>query len=105
MNYPMTSVKNAEGVPFNVRLLPAGGKYGLSGKLVADKPMVEFYDARYHHTGHGQFIARYYVSTLLEFSGALQARTGGLVLNASVPGWTLDSAALIHVLEWLASAG
>ena len=34
-----------------------------------DKPMVEFYDARYPHTEYGQFITRYYIGTILGLDG------------------------------------
>jgi hypothetical protein len=56
---------------YNIRIVKNGDKYGLNHKLTYDenKPMVEFYDARYPHTEYGQFITRYYIGTILGLDG------------------------------------
>src|SRR5690606_39865054 len=49
-----------------------GDSYGLNGCLIHEEndPMIEFYDTRYHLSndweGLGQFVSRYYLSTLDE---------------------------------------
>jgi hypothetical protein len=52
---------------FNVRVVNKGDKFGRDFCLTHDseKPMVEFYDARYPHTEFGQFVSRYNVETIL----------------------------------------
>ena len=56
------------GVPFNARLILKGETYGLNDVLTHDKPepLIEFYDARYMHTKFGQFVSRYYLSTIAD---------------------------------------
>ena len=58
---------------FNVRIVNAGDTYGRNDCLVNDKAkLVEFYDKRYLQDswmGRGQFVSRYYASTLLDGSG------------------------------------
>ena len=43
---------------FNVRVVNKGDKFGRDFCLTheSEKPMVEFYDARYPHTEFGQFV-------------------------------------------------
>ena len=68
----------------------------------SDEPVVEFYDKRYPmHGKPGQFISRYYVSTLREdhFDGA-PAR--GLNLHGGVPEWTIQPEDYAPVLAELA---
>ena len=66
---------------FNVRYLNNGDKYGLKDNLIADRPMVEFYDSKYPHTQYGQFVSRYYVSTILKQDDSGGEYAGGLCLN------------------------
>jgi hypothetical protein len=56
---------------YNVRIVKNGDKYGRDFCLTHDndKPMAEFYDARYPHSEFGQFVSRYYVGTLLGHEG------------------------------------
>jgi hypothetical protein len=77
---------------FNVRVVTKGEKYGLNFCLThnGDKPLVEFYDARYPHTEFGQFVSRYYVSTILGTDGFGSAE-GGLSLDGGVPEWTVSA--------------
>ena len=83
-------------IPFNVRIVGVGEKYGLNGVLTndSDQPLVEFYDTRHTDrdptTKHlGQFTgARYFVETLLESSN----NDCGLCLHGGVPSWALSAA-------------
>jgi hypothetical protein len=71
---------------FNVRIVRTGDAYGLNDCLINDgAPLVEFYDNRYMHTPRGQFVSRYFVSTILERTHA------GLMLDGSVPAWTVSA--------------
>jgi len=89
----------ANGVPFTVRIIRKGDRYGLNfGLVCGDKPLVEFYDRRYMHTEHGQFVSRYYVSTLLH---ANHGPKGALCLQGDVPEWTVDAASMASVLDWV----
>ena len=81
-------VVNDAGRAFNIVLVRGGDRYGLNDCLVneAVEPMVEFYDATYEDDerfvkGRGQFVARYYLSTLTERRG------GGLDLCGHEPAW------------------
>lgn len=91
-----------EGVSFNVRIVNEGESYGLNKCLVHDKEdaLVEFYDARYAEDGRfepeGQFVSRYYKSTLLE-------RDEGYALNlqGGVPDWIVPSWEMEKVIKWI----
>lgn len=67
---------------YNVRIVKPGDRYGLKDCLVNDKgeELVEFYDSRYMHTERGQFVSRYYLSTLLE-----RDKDVGLMLDTQWP--------------------
>lgn len=74
---------------FNVRIVRNGESYGRNNVLVHSQaePLVEFYDSRYLHEGwdgKGQFVSRYYVSTLQQHQGALS-------LHGGEPEWTVSS--------------
>lgn len=81
-----------------VRLIQLGDNYGLGDKLVHDRvdPLVEFYDTRYSHTPLGQFVSRYYLSTLLD----READTG-LNLDGGVPSWSVSAEAMNAIHLWL----
>jgi hypothetical protein len=82
---------------FNVVQIADGEQYGRGGVLThrgAD-PLVEFYDNRYMHTERGQFVSRYYRSTLLS-SGNY-----GLLLDGGVPEWQVSAADMALVRAWL----
>lgn len=84
---------------FTVRIVRNGEKYGLDFCLTYDSqvndPLVEFYDARYPHTEYGQFVSRYYASTLSERD------TGGLCLDGGVPEWSVTEADMHLVRKWV----
>lgn len=70
---------------FNVRIVFKGDRYGLNDMFThdQDRPLVEFYDDRYHSQpgDRGQFVSRYYASTLLEYTGR------ELNLHVGVDAW------------------
>ena len=87
---------------FNVRVVNKGDKYGLNNVLThnEDKPLVEFYDVRYPHTEFGQFVSRYYVSTILGDDG-YGPKDSGLNLHGGVPEWTVSKEDMDTVRGWL----
>jgi hypothetical protein len=87
---------------FNVRVVNQGDKYGRDFCLThdGDKPLVEFYDARYPHTEFGQFVSRYYVSTILGTDGYGDAK-GGLSLDGGIPEWTVSAQDMDTVRNFL----
>lgn len=88
----------SNGIPFVVRLVCKGDNYGRENGLThtEDKPLVEFYDARYSHTQFGQFISRYYADTL-----TLQHGPNALDLYGGSPDWQIDAAGMQEVFTWL----
>ena len=88
---------------FNVRVVNQGDKYGRDFCLTHDKanPLVEFYDARYPHTEFGQFVSRYYVSTILGTDGYGRAE-GGLCLDGgNANEWTVSDQDMTTVRNFL----
>ncbi len=76
---------NGDYAPLNVRVVHPGDAYGLDNVLTNDgEAMVEFYDARYPHTEHGQFVGRYTLSTL---NG--HAPGTGIDLDGGIPDWSV----------------
>jgi len=85
---------------FNVRIVNTGDKYGLNDCLVNDRSaMVEFYDVRFPHTKFGQFISRYYTSTILE----QDAYPSGLCLDSGTPAWTVPADDMLMVAAYIRS--
>lgn len=88
---------------FNVRIVRAGDRYGRDFCLTHDKedePLVEFYDTRYPHTEYGQFVSRYYVSTILG-TDRYGSGEGGLMLDGGVPSWTVSAQDMDTVRAYL----
>jgi len=86
---------------FNVRIVNKGDRYGRADCLTHDddRPMVEFYDHRYTHgdwADRGQFVSRYYVSTLLEGENRGLCLDGG---NANE--WSVSADEMALVREYL----
>jgi hypothetical protein len=93
-------VVNDRGLAFNVVLARRGDAYGRNGCLVhdANDPLVEFYDATYENDacfdqGCGQFVARYYLSTLSDHRASV-----GLDLCGHVPAWKISGQNIAAVL-------
>jgi len=101
------TTKGIDGRPFTVRIVREGDGYGRDDCLTHDEadPLVEFYDASQDSSKfglRGQFVSRYYLSTLLE-----PPTDRGLGLEGSVPAWTIpeqEFSALIAVLSGLEAA-
>ena len=98
-----TRVQVPNGRPFTVRIVREGDRYGRGDCLIhdEDEAMVEFYDATYANNGrfgpHGQFVSRYYISTLLESPH----RGRGLGLCGHEPAWTIDAGTMETVYEFI----
>lgn len=89
-------VTNASGRPFHVVLVRPGDRYGLNDKLTHEgtEPLVEFWDASFAEDprftlGRGQFVSRYYLSTLTGSDGLGTPRptTTGLHFCGHAPTW------------------
>ena len=100
----VTTITSKTCVRFLVRIMRTGDRYGLDDRLTHDegpgREMVEFYDTRYPHTKFGQFVSRYYVSTILSRDGYGTGR-GGLDLQTDVAAWKIDPEAMDVVRLWL----
>ena len=106
-------VTNDEGKVFLVKIVRQGETYGRNDCLVNDsvdpdgKPygaMVEFYDytnPNFDPTfpARGQFVSRYYASTLLDED---RCQTAGIDLDGGVPAWSLDAEAFNEAMKFAA---
>lgn len=96
-----TKVTAANGITFGVRIVDVGDSYGYNfGQINNDRPMVEFYDTRYPHTSFGQFVARYYLSSLLDSSRGSLADSG-LCLDMGIADWRIDGPTMRKVLDFI----
>ena len=92
-------IQGSTGSPMRVLLIPAGeacSNHLHLGVDPSEADLVEFYDGRYPHTPDGQFISRYYASTLLE-----DPHTVGLDLMGYEPSWKVDGKTMKLVLNWI----
>lgn len=98
-------VANGPYAPITVRMVMPGETYGLNQALINDKgkPLVEFYDARYPHTAYGQFVSRYYLSTLTHHMHDEQYKTRGLDLEGSIDAWTMTPECTAAAIQWAAA--
>jgi hypothetical protein len=89
-----------------VRIVEPGDGYGLYNRKTGEyaltnsksAPLVEFYDLDNDHTPHGQFVSRYYLSTLLE------RESGGLCLDGGEPKWNVNANEMNEVRRFLRAA-
>ena len=84
---------------WNVRIVNTGDNYGLNMCLLNVKaPMVEFYDGRYPHVHapYGQFVSRYYISTILNAN-----LSNGLCLDGRIPAWNVSAEDMAQVITFL----
>jgi hypothetical protein len=72
------------GVNFNVMLFTSDGE-----------ELVEFYDTRYPHGPYGQFVSRYYKSSI---EGCV-----GLDLDGGIPEWKVSAEGMRAALKALSS--
>lgn len=88
-------VTNDEGRAFSVVVVMQGDRYGLNDCLThgSPDPLVEFYDAKHSGSVHGplgQFVSRYYLSTLAgEDQWGLEPGQG-LNLHGGVREWSVS---------------
>ena len=96
----MLITNESTGISFNVRLVRRGDKYGQNNCLTHDNdaPMVEFYDARYPYSEFGQFVTRYYTSTLIRRGSPAR----GIQLDGGSPDWSITADNERDVLTMLA---
>ena len=97
---------NERGQPWTIRVIDIGDKYGREDCLTYDakEPVVEFYDADHPHTIDapsgtvlGQFVSRYYISTICDGS------TGGLDLMGYEPKWKINALTMDSVRAYIMS--
>ena len=95
---------NERGQPWTIRILEQGDAYGRDDCLIHDKdePTVEFYDADNEHTIDkpsgtmlGQFVSRYYISTIAD------GGRGGMDLMGYEPKWKIDPLMMDNVRDYL----
>jgi hypothetical protein len=91
--------------PWTVRFVFKGERYGLDNVLLheQDEPLVEFYDAEQSLTKFGplgQFVTRYYLTTLLE-NRQKHPAYAPLALDLGIPRWTVSAPHMGLVEHWL----
>lgn len=93
-------MKSTQLGKWRVVVIEAGEKFGATGLLThrGPDPLIEFWDTSQDPDKFvgGQFVSRYFASTLLERD---QAR--GLILHGASPNWRIDAADLVEVLTAL----
>ena len=91
----MIRVTNDKNITFNVVL----------SKDKKDQNLVSFYDTRYNHTQYGQFVGRYYASTLLGLDGwssrGSSIRDRGLNLHGGIDDWSINADNANHVVDFI----
>jgi hypothetical protein len=104
----ITITNTRTGVPYRVHIVEIGGRYGLNDCLTHEQdewgPMVEFYDIspmRNYGPPEGQFVSRYYISTLRDDEERLGQ--SGLCLDGGIPKWILTAANLRDVFAYCAA--
>jgi hypothetical protein len=112
-NTKTTEVVNEDGRTFTVRILHEGDRYGLNDCLTHDEsePTIEFFDKTYIEgfTSLGQFVSRYYLSTLeepkpSEWLGDL-SQASGIDLHGGIDVWYVtaqnvaDAIAFAHTFD------
>lgn len=101
---PAASIHVASnGVPFCIRMVFSGEGYGVfrDGQYAMthgeEEVLVEFYDARYAFSPHGQFVSRYHLKTLNDDASR---RVAGLNLYGGEDEWRVDGGTLCEILAW-----
>lgn len=97
-----TFTDDASGRPWAVRIVRKGDRYGRN--LTNDGgTLIEFWDRKnagrksswgQEFPAEGQFVARYYASTL-------DGHRGALCLDGGEPAWQVGSDAMARVLAWV----
>lgn len=93
----ITHVINDNNIMFNVVLSERENEDDNSTKM-----LVSFYDTRYNHTQYGQFVGRYYASTLLGLDGyGSSIRDRGLNLHGGIDDWSINADNANHVVDFI----
>ena len=88
----MIRVTNDKNITFSVVL----------SKDKEDQNLVSFYDTRYNHTQYGQFVGRYYASTLLGLDGyGSGIKDKGLNLHGGIDDWFINADNANHVVDFI----
>ena len=88
----MIRVTNDKNITFSVVL----------SKDKKEQNLVSFYDTRYNHTQYGQFIGRYYASTLLGLDGyGSGIKDKGLNLHGGIADWFINADNANHVVDFI----
>lgn len=88
----MIRVTNDKNITFSVVL----------SKDKKEQNLVSFYDTRYDHTQYGQFVGRYYASTLLGLDGyGSSIRDRGLNLHGGIADWFINADNANHVVDFI----
>ena len=88
----MIRVTNDKNITFNVVL----------SKDKKEQNLVSFYDTRYNHTQYGQFIGRYYASTLLGLDGyGSGIKDRGLNLHGGIADWFINADNATDVVDFI----
>jgi hypothetical protein len=106
------TIKSETGRPILVKLLHKGDAYGLNKCLTwegwgfdKDELGIEFYDATYANQGRfdpeGQFVSRYYLSSLMEDWDRAEFYGRGLILHGGVPEWNISATEMDKVKAWV----
>src|SRR6185369_14262258 len=102
------TVVNDAGDAFTVKVIRKGERYGRSGKQIADRAMVEFYDCEFAgrpgFDALGQFVASYYVHSLTGTewgNNPAQLRRSGLTLDCGTAKWNVSGANMTAIFDWL----
>jgi hypothetical protein len=86
----------AGGVPYTVRVVPTGAKWGPNLTIEGEEPVVEFYATRGTEPDHGkwgQFVSRYSLDVLMEGDD-----DRGLFLAG---GWSVDPTTTDDIRAWV----
>ena len=83
---------------WTVRIVRNGEAYGRNDCLIntSADPLVEFYDTNQTHTIYGQFVSRYFLSTLLH-----NYEAAGICLDGGVPAWSISAEGYDEIHDWL----
>ena len=104
MNKIAKFIDNERSQPWTIRIVEEGDKYGRDDCLTYEKeePVIEFYDGENlfdeqasDGTMMGQFVSRYYISTIMDGKG------GGLNLMGYEPKWQIESLAMDSVRDYI----
>lgn len=120
---PLDTLDDSIVGKWRVHLVMPGDRYGVDDCLTYDPtnakacnnlPLVEFYDTSQDESRFpgGQFVSRYYMSTLLGLDGLstsesiaeVASRNGSLSLRGDVPAWTVSSSELSVIARRLEKA-